>query len=333
MSIGVGEWLDEVAAARKAEIDADVTQEGYQTTARELLNSFGRERRGRWVVADIRNALEKRRLRTDPDFEFVWIDDPIWIVMDVDADNRKIADPTIRVRMLDAANNTPVSVKRDDPLAKATTIMRLEDYSQLPVMPNERVVKGVVSWKSIGAAHAQGKNPSKVRECMFEAHVIDMHMPLAEATGVICQHDYVLVRGGKEQKITGIVTAVDLALHFKERTHPFLLIGEIEHHLRNLIRGKFSTEELIEAADGDERVRGPDDLTFGGYCRLLQRKEWWARLQLEIDHNVFKERLDAIRQIRNHVMHFSPRLPDASEIRQIESMAPLCRTLTSYDND
>ena len=333
MSDGVGEWLDAVAAARKGEIESGVTQKGQQTTPRELLDRFGRERRGRWVVADIRSALEERRLRTEPDFQFVWIDAPILIVMDIDAD-RKIPDPTIRVRMLDAANRPPVSVKRDDPLAKATTIMRLEDYSQLPVMPNEREVKGVVSWKSIGAAHAEGKSPSKVRDCMVvDAPVIDIQLPLAEATDLISQHDYVLVRGGKERKITGIVTAVDLAHQFKERTHPFLLIGEIEHHLRSLIHGKFSADELVEAADGDERVRRPDDLTFGGYCRLLQRKDWWARLKLQVDHAVFKERLETVRQIRNAVMHFSPQLPGASEIRQLESMARFCGTLAPYGSD
>ena len=83
-------------------------------------------------------------------------------------------DPTVCVGILPAAHNAPVSVKRNDPLAKATTIMQMHDYSQIPVMRNERDVKGVVTWSSIGATHAQGKNPSKVRECMVHAEVIDI---------------------------------------------------------------------------------------------------------------------------------------------------------------
>ena len=70
----------------------------------------------------------------------------------------------------------------------------MEDFSQLPVMPNERDVKGVVSWKSIGAAHAKGESPSVVRECMEEARVIDMRMSLLEVADVIGREDYVLVR-------------------------------------------------------------------------------------------------------------------------------------------
>ena len=289
MSRDAGLWLDEVAARLRGEIEAGAAPKGEETTGRELLNRFGYARRGRWIVATIRQALEGRQLRTSPDFEFEWVDNPIMIVPDVDtggARERTVADPTVRVDVLSAAHKAPVSVKRDDTLTKATTIMRIEDYSQLPVMPNQRDVKGVVSWSSIGAAHAQGKNPTRVRECMLEPHVIDIQMPLADATDVIYQHDYVLVRG-RDRIITGIVTAVDLAYQFKQITHPFLLIGEIEHHLRNLIRGRFSAEKFVEASGGDEGVRGPDDLTFGGYCRLLQPKEAWAVLELEVDHSVF----------------------------------------------
>ena len=134
--------------------------------------------------------------------------------------------------------------------------MCIRDYSQLPVMQGERDVKGIISWKSIGAAHAQGANPTYVRDCMDDPQVVDGKVPLADAAEVIYKHDYVLVRG-EQGKITGILTAVDLAREFKERTYPFLLIGEIEHHIRNLILGRFTPEEFVAAASGDERVRGP----------------------------------------------------------------------------
>ena len=145
---------------------------------------------------------------------------------------------------------------------------------------------------------------------------------------LIYVHDYVLVR--RKGQVTGIITAADLAIQFKQLTHPFLLIGEIEHHLRNLVRGRFSVEELVNASGGDDTVRGPDDLTFGGYSRLLQPEEAWTRLGLEADRSVFLARLEAVRLIRNDVMHFSPDARDALETRQLESMARFCRTLTPY---
>ena len=199
-------------------------------------------------------------------------------------------------------------------------------------MPNERLVKGVVSWVSIGEVHAQGRKPTTVRECMVAAQVVDMQLPLVDATDIIHKHDYVLVRD-KDQRITGIVTAVDLAHQFKQLTQPFLLIGEIEHHLRNLIRGRYSVAEFVKASKSEKNVRGPDDLTFGGYCRLLQPKKAWAKLGLEVDQSEFMARLESLRQIRNDVMHFSPEPRDPLEIHQLDCIARFCRTLTSYDSE
>ncbi len=284
-------------------------------------------------MAEIRRELERRNLRTDLDFEFEWVDNPINIVLDDRGEDATvtappIVDPTVRVDVLAAAHNAPVSVKRDEPLVKATTIMRIEDYSQLPVMPNPHSVDGVVSWNSIGESHAQGKTPTTVRECMVEARAIDISTPLADATDLINQHDYVLVR--KNREITGIVTAADLATQFKQLTHPFLLIGEIEHHLRNLVRDRFENDDFVTVSGGDDGVRGPDDLTFGGYIRLLQPKEAWTKLGVEADRSVFLQRLESVRVIRNDVMHFSPDALAEGDTRQLECMARFCRTLTPY---
>ena len=326
------EWLDEVASRLRTEIEAGAAPGREETTGRELINRFGYARRGRWIVAEIKRALEERDLLTSPDFEFEWVDNPISITLKNDTEGTEKApvpvDPTVRIDVLAAAHNAPLAVKRDDPLSKATTMMRIEDYSQLPVMPSEHTVKGVVSWNSIGEAHAQGKTPTTVRECMVDAYIIDIRTPLADATDLIYEHDYVLVRKGGQ--ITGIVTAADLAKQFKQLTHPFLLIGEIEHHLRNLIRGKFSADELVAASGGDDEVVGPDDLTFGGYIRLLQPPEAWSKLKVEADRSVFLDRLESVRQIRNDVMHFSPDARDQSETRQLECIARFCRKLTPY---
>ena len=129
------------------------------------------------------------------------------------------------------------------------------------------------------------------------------------------------------------MTAVDLARQFKGHAHPFLLIGEIEHHLRNLARGKFSRDQFVEAANGDETVRGPDDLTLGGYSWLLQSDEAWGKLGLRADRAEFIARLEVVRKIRNDVMHFSAEASGSEEIHQLESMARFCRTLIAYRRD
>ena len=322
------EWLDGIAARLKEERANGNSLRGEPTTGRELLRRFGYARRGRWVVAEIREALEKRRLRTCPDFEFEWVDNSLDIVLDAAAGettSKPPADATVRIGMLAGAHNAPVSVTRDDRLATATTMMCIHDYSQLPVMQGDREAKGIVSWKSIGAAHAQGESPGYVRDCMSDAHVVDGKLPLTDAAEVIYKHDYVLVL--EQGKITGILTAVDLAREFKERTYPFLLIGEIEHHIRNLILGRFAPEEFVAAAGGDERIRGPDQLTLGGYLHLLGSEERWAKLGIGIDRLVFHKQLERVRRIRNDVMHFSAEPPDESDTRVLECMARFCRTI------
>jgi predicted transcriptional regulator len=50
-----------------------------------------------------------------------------------------------RVGRLAAARNIPVAVTPNAPISAAITLMLQNDYSQIPVMQNDRVVKGLVS--------------------------------------------------------------------------------------------------------------------------------------------------------------------------------------------
>lgn len=326
----IRDWLQKLAERMRDEMNADAVPQVERLTVRQFLGRFGYARRGPRVVSTIRNELESYGLRTYPDFEYEYVDDHISLELDLEDEEvvpgTNLFDPTVRIGVLPAAHNQPVRVTPDHALVKATTLMRMEDYSQLPVMIGERDVKGIISWRSVGEAYADKRNPKIVRECMEDAHEVNSNMMLTDATERICNHGYVLVRG-EDKTITGIVTAADLANQFKQRAHPFLLIGEIEHHLRNLVRRRFTVEELAAASDGNKIVSGPDDLTFGGYCRLLERNESWEKLRLEIDRSEFVERLHSIRRIRNEVMHFSPDEHDPVDIKQLERMARFFRKI------
>ena len=57
-------------------------KEGHRVnriTVRDFLSHFGAERRGAAKVEGIRRILDSLDLQTDPDFETVWIDEPIWL--------------------------------------------------------------------------------------------------------------------------------------------------------------------------------------------------------------------------------------------------------------
>ena len=148
-------WLEQVSNNMKEAVTNGAAPTTERTTVRELLWKFGYQKRGDYVVSQIRNQLERFDLSTDQDLAVGWIDSSITISLDSEASDATQehlgADPTHRISALEAANNQPISVHPDNELKAATTIMQLHDFSQLPVMTNERELSGVISWHSIGA--------------------------------------------------------------------------------------------------------------------------------------------------------------------------------------
>ena len=320
----------------KDEIDGGAAHTPERVTVREFLVWFGYAMRGSRINRHIRNKMEELDLRTVPDFESGWFGATISIELDPDAvagieSSGEPVDPTVRIGRLDTANRRPTSVKPDNPLKVAITLMQLNDFSQLPVMTNERDVKGIISWKSIGTCFSSGRECDSVRHCMDPVvREISIDAPLFDAVGDISQHGYVLVRGGN-QKITGIVTASDFSEQFSELAGPFVLIGEIEGYLRRIVRRKFTREEMEEASSGSEGghpIEGSADLTFGGYCQLLGNPDRWKKLRLSIDRGVFVKYLDAVREIRNDVMHFNPDGLDQEHKEKLRNGAMFFRNLS-----
>jgi CBS domain-containing protein len=309
-------------------------------TVRTLLSWFNAQRRGYWVVRDIRNSLKHAKLTTDPDFELAYIDGEIAIQpslpeilpettaatdfsidLETDAaidlanqDSRlviggSVPDPVPRIGMLAAANTPPVYVGRDSEVREAISLMLMNDFSQLPVMQNERNVDGVISWRSIGTARALNKECSFVRQCMDTmVEIIDSSATLFSAIETIVRKEVVLVRGA-DKKITGLVTTSDISLQFGTLSAPFLLLGEIENHIRRIIDGKYSYDALSSSrdpSDENREIHNVADLTFGEYIRLLENPSNWQQLNYDLSRAIFVERLNKVRRIRNEVMHFHP---------------------------
>lgn len=326
----VDDWLHDAAQRMRDEKEQGAAPRAEKLTVREFLAKFDYARRGYRVVREIRHRLEKHHLRTTPDFQFHNIHSSISIELDdnleAEDDEAESVSPTVRVDSLAAAHNPPVQVAPNDTVLRAITLMRIRGFSQLPVMTTITQVKGVISWRSIGKAYVDGCSPRNVQDCMEEPHEVATSASLTDATREIWKHDYILVRG-KDRKITGIVTAADLALQFEELALPFLLIGEIEQHLRNLVRGKFTVEEFAQAARGEKEIRGPIDLTFGDYCRLLGHEESWKKLDVNIDRKEFIKHLEEVRIIRNDVMHFSPDGIEPEHVEQLDQLVSFLRDL------
>jgi predicted transcriptional regulator len=301
-------------------------------TVRTLLSWQGVSRRGWRVSRRIKWRLEQHGLRTEPDFEYAYIDGYISFQKappkEVLAKESAI-DPTHRIARLTSANRAPLCVKPDSTLQQTVTLMLTNDYSQLPVMTSTREVKGIVSWKTIGSRLALKRPCTTAQDCLEPAHEVGVGDSLFSAIRVVVERDYVLVRADDKQ-ICGIITATDLTEQFQKLAEPFLLVGEIENGVRRLLHGRFTKEELDAAKLGEDKERKVDgvaDLTFGEYVRLLEPEKNWSKVRLEIDRVEFVKRLHEIREIRNDVMHFDPDGLDEGDLRNLREFAQFLKRL------
>lgn len=358
------EMLDAVGqlAAVAAQLQAGTAPSPI--TVRTFLSWFGIHRRGFYKVREIRSALKNAGLATVPDFESAYIDSAMTFALppasigvtatstqtlnigvsgvalsgsmgavEVVANSTFLsgasADPTYRIGKLAAANKPPVGVKPGATLQEAVTLLLSHDFSQLPVMQSEYSVKGMVSWASIGARLALGQHSDTVDNFIETAIEISADTSLFAVIGTIVGKDYVLVRDAKN-KITGIVTTSDLGVQFGQLGEPFLLLGEIENHVRRLIDGKFTIDEVKAArdpGDAEREVKSVADLAFGEYVRLLSNPERWSKLKLSVDRSVFIKQLDQVREIRNDVMHFDPDGVDNEDLSTLRLFGRFLTTL------
>jgi CBS domain-containing protein len=331
MSYYIPETLKEIAEqARKGQRPS--------VTVRMLLSWFGGERREKSRVRRIREALDELKIKAEPEIEGAYIDGLVTFLPAEQSDSANpgsapniveipvkvadshvqadaivtvvaaVVDPTFRIGRLASANRRPVSIAPDATVVEAITLMLKHDFSQLPVMTSERGVKGLLSWKSLGSRLSLGTECKFVREAMDSYQEVSVDTSIFSAIGLIVQNECVLVRDSAE-KICGIITTSDLSVQFGQLGEPFLLLGEIENHIRAMVTGKFTKEELATARDSNDPTREVEDvadLTLGELLRLIEEPAKWQRLGLRIDRKMFVKELEDIRRIRNEVMHFDP---------------------------
>ena len=313
-----------------------------ELTIRELLSFWNAKRRGELITEDIKNDLAAANLTTIPSFTDGWIDAHIALVplvratlatpLPITGDPEEPAAPpaqvSLRVRSLEAANAGVVSVRLDDSLERAQSLMMSKDYSQLAVMTGPRSLRGAVSWESI--AHAKICNPTAgLPEALFPPETVRLDDDLLAQIPKIVDAGFAFVEA-QDRQISGIVTTADLSLLFATLAKPFFLLAEIERRLRRLIDQNFGPEDLatiVDPADSKRSVTRASDLTLGEYIRLLEDPSRWVRLDLNIDRRIFIEALDGIRQIRNEVLHFSPDPLDDEQIHKTELFLKWLRKL------
>lgn len=316
-----------LAAARDRAHDDPVA-----ITVRQLLALWNAQARGALVVGNIRRDLEKAGLVTEPDFGAGYIDNQVRLVQapeDKPPEPAAAQEVSLKVGHLRAASQDVVTVRPDDSLARAQTLMMLHNYSQLAVASTPRSVQGAITWESIGRKSVS-RELTCARDATVPAEEVEFDQDLLPLLPRIASAGYVLVRG-RDKKLSGIITAADVTVEFDALASPFFLLGEIERRLRLVVDEHFQPEEMAQFRDPAEQgrpVEAVEDLSLGEISRLLEKPDVWDLLQWRADRGTFIEFMANVRSVRNRLMHFSPDLPSEGEVNQMRNMLGFLKAVT-----
>ncbi|MFD9778351.1 CBS domain-containing protein [[Kitasatospora] papulosa] len=238
-------------------------------------------------------------------------------------DEMESRETGLTVGTLPSALGGVVSVKPTATFEEVITLMMLHDFSQLPVLASPHIVRGIVSWKSIARArHADPE--AHLSQALVDSRDVRYDHDLIDILPTLAEHDFVLVRD-QQNAVAGIVTAADVARAYGDLAGHFLLIGEMDRRLRQVIASAFTLPEVAALCDpAGERITSFGDMTVGDYQRVLENPGMWGQLGWPLDRKVFIARLEEIRKIRNNVMHFNSSDPlpkeDVDKIRHLNKL-------------
>jgi CBS domain-containing protein len=282
-----------------------------ELTVRDLLATWDVKIRNFNTVPRITADLATAGLTCEPSFDDVGMGETVRVSAktaaadeDENGDELELALPhaALLIRDIPSATSEVVSIPPDATLAQAHTVMMDHGYSQLPVITEAGILVGAVSWERIG--HIRVGSPGAGLADIIDPHpyVVKVDDDLLKTIPTIYEAGFVLV-GDHGGEICGIVTTADLTEQFRLLAEPFFLVGEIEKRLRRCIEKAFTAEDFQCLG---RNITSVHRMTFGHYVRFLRAEGIWPQLSWQINCDLFTERLDQIREVRNEIMHFRP---------------------------
>lgn len=306
----------------------------FEITPRSLLNFFWCEKRTSGNVWFINRYLNENQLETEPNYVNSWIDGNIILKHKKKATTKNGIDAIQRIKLLPSSNKEPISVTKDAKLNEAITLMMMHNYSQLPVMNGPRTVVGYINWETIGCALTNGCKSEDVKDYMnSDITLLSYETPLLEAITIIIEKEFVLVYK-IDKTISGIVTIADISSQFLSVTEPFILLEQIENHIRQILNKKFLISELrdfCKIGDIERDIEFIDDLNFGDYISIIGNAKNWEKINLSIERSHFIKQLDKIRLIRNDVLHFDPEGITNDQRNDLIKMSKFLMELRKYN--
>lgn len=334
---GSTEELLEAAAARD-------NSDPIVLPIRSLLGLWGAHRRGPAIVEQIQKDLAETGLTTQPPFTDGDINGSVAIIptgVDPDAvepeqaaEQAALALPPVSflVGNLPTATAGVVAAEADEPLVAAVSRMQECNYSQLPVLFADKTLRGAVTWRSIASTVPTAVAPLRVIDAVANAPTALSTDSLLDTAAMIGYHGYVVVVD-ESMRVKGIVTSADLSGQFAVRVKPFILAEEVEQRLRRIVDGALARKKITIAmvcdalGDKKEKIQAAKDLTLGQYRPVFEVQAVWEGIGLKYSHALFLAQLNAVKEFRNNLMHFSPDPIAPTELVTVESFINLLQAL------
>ena len=320
----------------------------------DLLALFGIRFRNHQSVPMIMDALQAVGLTTIPYFATCSNRSEMLVVADntvdtpVDDEEQSELSPgtlpqhSFKIGDLPSARDGLISVTSSAPLAQATHIMRMKNYSQIPVIDGLSDLRGVVTWRSVAAQYEKtGVLPSLYNAMVVGSlPVAEVHQELFSRLPDVSEHGYLLIRSNSGI-FSGIVTSADITARFEATALPFFLIGEIEFQLRKCLGAKLTADSIRAVQPNNPQKQTGDiaDLMFGDYVKLLNAdqnspvlcanadRNWQDIGWTGVDRTQFVHQLDKVRLIRNKIAHFDNEPLTPQRITDLREFAGLLKQL------
>ncbi|MBO0892083.1 MAG: CBS domain-containing protein [Acidothermales bacterium] len=323
------------AAARPAGSYAKITL----TALRDLC---GYRVRNTESITHMRRLLDEAGLVTDPDFAGADRRTMLTLVP-VNASVSAEAEPETEeapepepdefrfppvaptVADIPSARTELVFIARERPASEARDLMFNHGIGQLPVLSDPAICHGMVTWESI-AKYTVNNPGATVEQCLEDEESVRLDDNLFDRLPRINAKGAAFVRDS-DGVYCGVVTARRVNEYLSRIVEPFYVLGEIERRLRHRLNEVFTAEDFAPYGTSRKPAHSADDLMFGDYCKLLNKRERYARLGWNADWEMFRNRLDEVRRIRNSVMHFNADIIDRPDLNTLYAFSRWLRAL------
>lgn len=221
-------------------------------------------------------------------------------------------------KLFPAEGRAPSTVSPDATVQDALRIMSEGHFSLLPVVKAGKV-QGVFSLWTLARLLQHGRKLGDITALSID-DAMDPSPRMATTTESFeeilrrIETDEAVLFGAHGQ-VHSIVTAWDILIRLFEETRAYVLVGEIELGLRDVITRCIPPEEMAACLEGSLRhmyfEKTPkllQDLNFDDYRLVITSRDNWGHFKgmLGTSKSLLDAKLQMVRKIRNVVFHFRP---------------------------